>query len=75
VDDEIGGIESMADDAIGKARKFCDDMKVEKELREVITGIVGKLNRSNLSAGEGEKLARSLVKAYEHLKNVLKELG
>ena len=53
---------------IAKAKKFCEAMKTEKKLRDVIADITAKLNRSNLSADQGKRHAKSLVKAYRRLK-------
>jgi hypothetical protein len=50
--------------------KFCEAVKVEKAIRDVIADIMAKLNRSNLSAEDGLKQAKELVIAYKALKNV-----
>jgi hypothetical protein len=54
--------------AITDAEHFCKGVKAEKDLRDAIATIIAKLNRSNLSAGEGMRQAESLVDAYKILK-------
>ena len=53
---------------IDKAKKFCKAMKTEEKLRACIAAITRTLSRSNLSADEGLRHAKSLVKAYGLLK-------
>jgi hypothetical protein len=60
--------------AIEDARTFCDKMELENRVRNAIAAITAKLIRSNLSAEEGERRAKSLVKAYGLLKRVEEEL-
>jgi hypothetical protein len=60
--------------------KFCGAVKAEKAIRDVIADITAKLNRSNLSADDGQKHAEALVDAYKALKKgkvyeCLKELA
>ena len=55
--------------AIKKAKKFCAARKAEKELRDAIADITAKLNRSNLLADGGKRYAKSLVQAYQLLKD------
>ena len=44
--------------------------KSGKELREDIATLIAKLNRSNLSAEEGMRHAKSLADAYDILKDL-----
>lgn len=59
--------EQAAKDA---AKTLCDNFKEEKELREIIDAILGKLKRSNLSAEDGKKCAEKLKALYERLEKV-----
>lgn len=52
------------------AETLCDEFKEEKELREVIDAILGKLKRSNLSARDGETYAEKLKTAYKRLQEI-----
>jgi hypothetical protein len=56
------------DEAIEKANKFCEARKAEKDIREFIADITAKLSRANLSAEQGEKYAKRLVEAFQHLR-------
>lgn len=62
--------QSAADKVAREVAEFCERMKVETKLRTAIADITASLNRSNLSAEEGERRAKSLVKAYGLLKEV-----
>ena len=55
-----------------KADEICNRHKREKRLRDVIADITAKLNRPNLSAGEGHELAKRLTEVYDVL-NLLQQ--
>ena len=62
------------EDPTETAKAFCDNMELETRVRKAIDEIAKKLNRSNLSAKEGQEYAELLKKAYEHLETVEKAL-
>ena len=58
----------MGKKAIKMANKFCEAMASEKRLRDAIAQITAKLNRCDLSARQGKRNAKRLMKAYRRLK-------
>jgi hypothetical protein len=58
------------DDAIKAANSFCENLKLEKCVRDFIADLTTKLNRSNLSAAQGARLAKKLAQAYETLEQL-----
>jgi hypothetical protein len=56
------------------AKAFCKQVELEIKVRNAIAEIAKKLNRPNLSAKQGQKYAKLLRKAYEHLETVEKAI-
>lgn len=57
--------------ALVTAKSLCDAKRIETELRGVIADLTAKLNRSNLTAKDGEKLSVDLKEAYRCLASIL----